>query len=365
MRIVREAGVLHGYAETEVFAPNVVKAREMIESGAIGEIISVRAREAHSGPHAPHFWDAETAGGGALLDMGCHTIEAARYLFGKDIAMTEAFAWGATLTHGDKTTGEDNAVAMIKFANGGISITEASWSMKGGMELRNEITGTDGRLVTDSLDTPIRGFITKPAGYLIEKADAETGWVYPLPDEARAYGYSQELRHFIDCFRTGADPARGLRRRLHRQLRAGRLLPLDEVRPLGADRARPDGGRVGPGSGGGMTVATAGYLDVVRDLLDRLADQDAELEQAAALCADAIGGGGLVHLFGTGHSRIAVEEMFPRYGSYPGFHPIVELSMTFHTQVVGANGQRQAMFIERVEGLGETILRNFDLHRPT
>ena len=206
MRIVREAGVLHGYAETEVFAPNVVKAREMIESGAIGEVISVRAREAHSGPHAPHFWDAETAGGGALLDMGCHTIEAARYLFGKDVAMTEAFAWGATLTHGDKTTGEDNAVAMIKFANGGISITEASWSMKGGMELRNEITGTDGRLVTDSLDTPIRGFITKPAGYLIEKADAETGWVYPLPDEARAYGYSQELRHFIDCFRTGAEP---------------------------------------------------------------------------------------------------------------------------------------------------------------
>ena len=166
----------------------------------------MRAREAHSGPHAPHFWDAETAGGGALLDMGCHTIEAARYLFGKDIAMTEAFAWGATLTHGDKTTGEDNAVAMIKFANGGISITEASWSMKGGMELRNEITGTDGRLVTDSLDTPIRGFITKPAGYLIEKADAETGWVYPLPDEARAYGYSQELRHFIDCFRYGAAP---------------------------------------------------------------------------------------------------------------------------------------------------------------
>ncbi len=126
VRIVRQAGVLHGYAETEVFAPNVVKAREMIESGAIGEIISVRAREAHSGPHAPHFWDAETAGGGALLDMGCHTIEAARYLFGKDVAMTEAFAWGATLTHGDKTTGEDNAVAMIKFANGGISITEAS-----------------------------------------------------------------------------------------------------------------------------------------------------------------------------------------------------------------------------------------------
>ena len=111
-------------------------------------------------------------------------------------------------------------------------------------------------------------------------------------------------------------------------------------------------------------TATASYIDVAREMLDRLAEQDAALDSAADLCAEAIGSGGLVHLFGTGHSRIAVEEMFPRYGSYPGFHPIVELSMTFHTQVVGANGQRQAMFIERVEGLGEVILRNFDLRPP-
>ena len=71
-----------------------------------------------------------------------------------------------------------------------------------------------------------------------------------------------------------------------------------------------------------------------------------------------------MHAFGTGHSRIAVEELFPRYGSYPGFNPLVELSMTFHTQVVGANGQRQAMFIERVEGLAEAILGNFELRPP-
>jgi uncharacterized phosphosugar-binding protein len=113
-----------------------------------------------------------------------------------------------------------------------------------------------------------------------------------------------------------------------------------------------------------MMTATASYLDVARELLDRVSGQDAELDRAADLCADAIHAGGLVHLFGTGHSRIAVEEMFPRYGSYPGFHPIVELSMTFHTQVVGANGQRQAMYIERMEGLGEVVLRNFDLRPP-
>lgn len=102
------------------------------------------------------------------------------------------------------------------------------------------------------------------------------------------------------------------------------------------------------------------WLGEARALLDRLAaSQGDAVEQAAAWCADAIADGGLVHLFGTGHSRIPVEEMFPRYGSYPGFHPMVELSMTFHTQVVGANGQRQAMFIERVPGLAETILSNF------
>jgi uncharacterized phosphosugar-binding protein len=106
------------------------------------------------------------------------------------------------------------------------------------------------------------------------------------------------------------------------------------------------------------------YLAAAKDLLDRLESQSEAVGRAATLCADAIAADGLVHLFGTGHSRIPVEEMFPRYGSYPGFHPIVELSMTFHTQVVGANGQRQAMFIERVEGLAETILANFELGPP-
>src|ERR1700716_508664 len=102
------------------------------------------------------------------------------------------------------------------------------------------------------------------------------------------------------------------------------------------------------------------WFSAARAIFDRIeSTQSAALERASQICADAIAADGLVHLFGTGHSRIPVEEMFPRYGSYPGFNPIVELSMTFHTQVVGANGQRQAMFIERVPGLAEVILQNF------
>jgi uncharacterized phosphosugar-binding protein len=114
-----------------------------------------------------------------------------------------------------------------------------------------------------------------------------------------------------------------------------------------------------PAGEGSRFLAAAGAL------LTRIEEtQAAAISEASALCAEAIAAGRLVHLFGCGHSRIPVEEVFPRYGSYPGFHPIAELSMTFHTQVVGANGQRQAMFIERVEGLAETILANFDLAPP-
>lgn len=115
-----------------------------------------------------------------------------------------------------------------------------------------------------------------------------------------------------------------------------------------------------------MTATSASqFLLLARDLVDRLAtSQDAVLDEAADLCAEAISAGGLAHAFGTGHSRIAVEELFPRYGSYPGFNPLAELSMTFHTQVVGANGQKQAMFIERVEGLAEVILGQFRLEPP-
>jgi uncharacterized phosphosugar-binding protein len=108
------------------------------------------------------------------------------------------------------------------------------------------------------------------------------------------------------------------------------------------------------------TTSTLPWMTAAAALLNQVAETQADaIETASQWSAEAIAADGLVHLFGTGHSRIPVEEMFPRYGSYPGFNPIVELSMTFHTQVVGANGQRQAMFIERMPGLAEVILSNF------
>ena len=205
--IVREAGVWHGYAESSVFSPNIQKAYEMVQAGGIGELLTMRAREAHSGPHAPHFWDAETAGGGALLDMGCHTVESARHFFGKENKVTEVFAWGATMVHTDKTTGEDSAVALLKFEGGQLAVIESSWVEKGGMQLRHELVGTAGRLVTDTSVTPVWGFIENPVGYLVEKSDSDTGWVYPVPEETRAYGFSQQMRHFIDHYEAGTTPS--------------------------------------------------------------------------------------------------------------------------------------------------------------
>lgn len=103
------------------------------------------------------------------------------------------------------------------------------------------------------------------------------------------------------------------------------------------------------------------YLEKCRELVDKVGAQEQAINQAAEWFAGSILAGRMVHLFGSGHSRIFVEEMWPRYGSFPGFNPIVELSLSFHNLVVGANGQRQAMFLENVPGLAERILRNFDL----
>ncbi len=112
-----------------------------------------------------------------------------------------------------------------------------------------------------------------------------------------------------------------------------------------------------------MTPASD-YLTRCHALVDAVAAQEAALGRAADWFAEAILAGRMVHLFGSGHSRIMVEEMWPRYGSFPGFNPIVELSLSFHHLVVGANGQRQAMFLENVSGLAERILRNYALSPP-
>ncbi|MDH4090775.1 MAG: SIS domain-containing protein [Cyclobacteriaceae bacterium] len=106
---------------------------------------------------------------------------------------------------------------------------------------------------------------------------------------------------------------------------------------------------------------TQDYIQKCRHLIEIVSKQEGLIKEAAQFFSQTILAGRMVHVFGSGHSRIMVEEMWPRYGSFPGFNPIVELSLTFHNLVVGANGQRQAMFLENTVGLAERILRNFDV----
>jgi len=207
LQAVQAAGVLHGYAETEVFSPAVMKAKKYIDEGGIGKVLTVRSREAHGGPHGDWFWKKELAGGGALLDMGCHTIEAARYFIGKDSPIVEVLAWTDRLVHRERTDAEDNAVVLMRFQGGQLAQAELSWTAAGGLDLRNEVYGTEGVIFTDvTRETSLRVFSRAGAGYTIEKAQSDTGWLFPPVDEAWVYGYREEMRHFIECVSQGRTP---------------------------------------------------------------------------------------------------------------------------------------------------------------
>jgi predicted dehydrogenase len=243
LRLVREAGVFHAYLENVVYNTETMRMRQMIEAGAIGRMTTFRAREGHSGPHAPHFWDAELAGGGALLDMASHGAECARYVFGKDVAVRDVFAWGATLVHGDRTTGEDNAVMLIRFEDGRAATCDVSWSSKGGLEGRFEAYGDAGRIIQDISSTALRAFIERPAGYLGEKTDADVGWVYPVPDETHVHGHDAMMADVVESFRVGRAPRETFEDGLmvnrildaaYRSMESGRWESVEPVPPAAA-----------------------------------------------------------------------------------------------------------------------------------
>jgi len=202
---VERYGVLNFYAENQVFIPQITRAFEFIKTGSIGKITWIRAREAHSGPHSKWFWEPDTAGGGVLSDMGCHTIEAVRYLANKKNP-TEVAAWTATLVH--NTKGEDNSLVLLKFEEGSLGQCESSWSAKGGFDVRLEIYGSDGAVFIDvTRETGIKLFTTAArSGYVVEKADVGTGWLFPTWREHETYGYLYELQHFLECVAKGHTP---------------------------------------------------------------------------------------------------------------------------------------------------------------
>jgi len=203
---VRKAGVIHCYAENHIFIPHVSAAKEMIDEGMIGNAFWVRCREAHFGPHSAWFWDPELAGGGVLMDMGCHSAATAQYLIDKK--PKEAFAWGATLVHTGRA--EDNSLALIRHAGNKLSQLENSWAAHGGIDIRFEIYGSEGAIFIDpARQTGVKVFTVaqeEKVGYIAEKAEARKGWMYPICREHEVFGYLLELQHFLSCIVKGETP---------------------------------------------------------------------------------------------------------------------------------------------------------------
>ena len=199
LQAVEKAGVFHGYLEDLVYTPKTLKSLKSVQNGALGKVLWTRSREAHPGPHSDWFWDAEMSGGGAIVDMGCHCIEIGRNFIGKAVKPVEVMCWADTLVK--PIDAEDNAIGLVKYASGAISQFEVSWSYRGGMDLRDEVAGTEGTLRIDHfLRTGLEMFTSVgEQGYVAEKAESETGWLFPVGDEAHALGYPHMFADMMDA----------------------------------------------------------------------------------------------------------------------------------------------------------------------
>jgi predicted dehydrogenase len=206
---VERAGVFGGYLEDLVYTPKTRKALASTRSGAIGDVLWVRSRETHPGPHSAWFWDAKQAGGGAIVDLGCHCIEIVRSFVGKGNRPVEVMCWADTLVH--PIEAEDNAIALIRFESGAVGQFEVSWTFRGGMDLRDEVAGTEGTIwLNHFLRTGFELFTSGQGGYVAEKAEAEAGWQFPVGDEVAELGYVEMFTDMFDAMEAGRDPAETL-----------------------------------------------------------------------------------------------------------------------------------------------------------
>ncbi len=198
LETVEKAGVFAGYLEDLCYTPKTLKAFASVRAGAIGEVTWVRSREAHPGPHSAWFWDGRLTGGGAIVDLGCHCIEIMRNYVGKDNRPLEVMCQADTLVH--PIDDEDNAVALIRFESGALGQFEVSWTFRGGMDLRDEVAGTDGTIWTNHyLRTGFEMFSAGSAGgYVAEKSETDRGWMFPVGDDIVELGY---VDMFSDQFR--------------------------------------------------------------------------------------------------------------------------------------------------------------------
>jgi predicted dehydrogenase len=203
---VEKAGIFHGYLEDLVYTPKFIKAHESVKNGALGRILWAKSRETHPGPHSDWFWDINQAGGGCMLDLGCHCVEIGRSYIGKDIKPIEVMCWADTQVK--PIDAEDHAIALVKYENGAIGQFEVSWTFRGGLDLRDEVMGTEGTIWINSfLRTGFEMFTSgKGADYVAEKAESNSGWLFPVGDELNELGYNHMFKDMFDSMEKGKQP---------------------------------------------------------------------------------------------------------------------------------------------------------------
>ena len=206
LKMVEEAGVFGGYLEDLAYTPKTLKAMQSVRNGAIGKILWGRSRETHSGPHSDWFWNKEISGGGAIVDLGCHCIEIIRNFIGKDVRPVEVMCWADTQVH--PIEAEDSAIGLVKYASGAIGQFEVSWAFRGGMDLRDEISGTKGTIwLNHWMRTGFEMFTAEgETDYVAEKAESETGWLFPVGDEIGSLGYITMFDDMLDSIDNGKQP---------------------------------------------------------------------------------------------------------------------------------------------------------------
>ncbi len=206
LEAVEKAGVFNGYLEDLVYTHKTLKALNSVQHGALGEILWVRSRETHPGPHSDWFWTKELSGGGAIVDMGCHCIEIARNFIGKDIKPVEVMCWADTQVK--PIEAEDHGIGLVKYENGAIGQFEVSWNFRGGMDLRDEVSGVEGTIRMDHfLRTGFDMFTAVgEGGYVAEKAETDKGWLFPVGDEVGALGYDNMFHDMFECIDNASKP---------------------------------------------------------------------------------------------------------------------------------------------------------------
>lgn len=205
---IRKNGKQLMYAENISFAPKYERVREIIKSGAIGDVFMLSHAEQHSGPHSPWFYRSETAGGGVLMDMGCHAVGWFFHMLG-EAKVKSVYADLSRVMH--DTDAEDHSLLILEFESPSGKVTclaQNSWCRQGGMDDHMEVMGTKGLASADLfLGNSARVHSRGGYNYASEKAGDTKGWTFPTFEEAFNQGYPQELQYFIGCVRSG-EPAR-------------------------------------------------------------------------------------------------------------------------------------------------------------